>query len=75
MPIYDYHCNACNQTFELLVRASTIPACPTCGSERVEKQLSLPAPKGKTAGILSSARAQAAREGHFSHYKPSERPK
>ncbi|HUV99893.1 MAG TPA: zinc ribbon domain-containing protein [Gallionella sp.] len=72
MPIYDFRCNNCNKTFELLVRTSTVQACPTCGSLQLEKLVSLPAPPGKTAGILKRARTQAAREGHFSNYKPSE---
>ncbi|MDD5330851.1 MAG: zinc ribbon domain-containing protein [Sulfuricella sp.] len=75
MPIHDYRCNDCNQTFELLTRSSTVPACPACGSLALEKMLSLPAQPGKTAGIVSRARAQAAREGHFSNYKPSEKPR
>lgn len=72
MPIYDFRCNDCNKTFELLIRTSTVPACPECGSQQLEKLVSLPAPPGKTASILKRARTQAAREGHFSNYKPSE---
>lgn len=75
MPIFDFHCPDCDKTFELLVKATTHPTCPTCGGQKLEKQVSLPAPQGKTAGILSSARAQAAREGHFSNYSTSEKPK
>lgn len=75
MPIYDFHCRHCDRSFELLVRSTDTPACPECGSEDLEKQVSLPASPGKTAGILAGARARAAREGHFSHYKPSEWPR
>lgn len=75
MPIYDYRCKDCDKTFELLVRSSSTPACPTCCSRQLEKLLSRPAAPGQTAGIISQARAQAAREGHFSNYKVSERPK
>jgi putative FmdB family regulatory protein len=75
MPIYDYRCNDCNKTFELLVRSSDTPVCPACGNPRLEKLLSRPAAPGHTAGIISQARSQAAREGHFSNYKASERPK
>lgn len=74
MPIYDFRCNACNQTFELLTKASSTPACPECGGA-MEKQVSCPAAPGQSAGIIASARAQAAREGHFSNYKRSERPR
>jgi putative FmdB family regulatory protein len=43
MPIHDYACRACDARFELLVRASTTPACPACRSEDLERLLSLPA--------------------------------
>lgn len=75
MPIYDYRCKDCDKTFELLVRSSSVPTCPSCGSEQLEKLLSSPVASGKTAGILFQARSQASREGHFSNYKASERPK
>jgi putative FmdB family regulatory protein len=44
MPIYDYSCTACGNTFEMLVRGS-IPACPKCGATELERLLSLPAVK------------------------------
>lgn len=75
MPLYDYQCQACQHTFELLLRSGSEPACPRCGSGALDRLLSLPAPRGKTAGRLASARAQADREGHFSNYAPGERPK
>jgi len=74
MPLFDFHCTRCDKTFELLIKASSVPVCPECGGS-MEKQLSRPAAPGQTAGILASARAQASKEGHFSNYKPSERPK
>ena len=43
MPIYEYRCSACRHQFELLVRRSTIPACPSCQSEEPERLVSLPA--------------------------------
>lgn len=75
MPLYDYRCTACDKTFELLVKVSSVPACPTCGSQHLEKQVSLTAPQGQSAGIIAKARTQAAKEGHFSNYKASERPR
>jgi putative FmdB family regulatory protein len=75
MPIYDYHCSQCDKDFELLISRSTVPACPECGSRDLEKRPSLTAPRGKTAEMVSRARTQAAREGHFSHYAASERPR
>lgn len=72
MPIYDYRCKHCNKTFDLLVRSDTVPLCPECGSQQLEKLVSVLASHGKSAEILKQARAQAAREGHFSNYKKSE---
>ncbi len=43
MPLYEYACRDCDQQFELLVRGSEIPHCPSCDSRRLEKLLSVPA--------------------------------
>jgi putative FmdB family regulatory protein len=43
MPLYEYNCPACSKEFELLVRGAEKPACPECGSARLEKLLSVPA--------------------------------
>ena len=75
MPIYDYHCGQCHKDFELLVSHSSVPVCPDCGSQQLEKRLSLTAPQGKTAGLVAKARTQAAKEGHFSNYSAAERPR
>lgn len=41
MPLYEYHCKSCNDTFELRQKFSDPPAstCPACGGE-VEKLIS-----------------------------------
>ncbi|MDP3842122.1 MAG: zinc ribbon domain-containing protein [Oxalobacteraceae bacterium] len=72
MPIFDFHCKACDNRFERLVRSSSVPAC---GRADVKKQISAPAAPGQSADLISRARAQAAREGHFSNYRPSELPR
>lgn len=41
MPMYEYTCRGCGAFFELLVRHDTVPACPTCKSEDLERALSL----------------------------------
>ena len=46
MPLYEYHCQDCQQSFELLVNASTVPRCPACESECLEKQFSTFSPGG-----------------------------
>lgn len=42
MPMYEYACGACDQTFEELVpmTVAAAVACPACGSKRTEKLLS-----------------------------------
>lgn len=75
MPIYDYECSECRHVFDKLVLSSTVVTCPKCGSANLEKLVSKPAPASHTAGIIRGARAQASKEGHFSNYKASEKPK
>ena len=41
MPLFEYRCLACGESFELLIRGGTEPACPKCASSRLEKTLSL----------------------------------
>jgi putative FmdB family regulatory protein len=60
MPLYEYHCEPCDLSFECLIRStSDEPRCPGCSSTRVEKQLSVPAMAqtagGRTAGLPVSA--------------------
>ncbi|HEU5118234.1 MAG TPA: zinc ribbon domain-containing protein [Isosphaeraceae bacterium] len=44
MPIYEYRCEPCSNTFETLVRnTSDVPKCPQCGSIDLNKQFSVPA--------------------------------
>lgn len=73
MPLYDFHCQQCARTSELLISGSTQPVCPECGSTALDRLLSAPVPTGRTQSLLQNARAQAAREGHFSHYSGAER--
>lgn len=75
MPLYDFRCQACQQTFELLVRGSAQATCPHCASSALERQVSLTAPQGSSAAIVAAGRRAAAREGHFSHYSRAERAK
>ena len=75
MPLYDYHCPACGHRFEALVRAGSTAACPQCGSNALERQISAPVPPGQSKSIIASARRQAAREGHLSNFSKAERGK
>jgi putative FmdB family regulatory protein len=73
MPLFDFHCKACHADFELLVRSSTVPACPSCGGLELTKQVSSLAPAGKIEAIRLSNRRAADAAGHFNHYSASER--
>jgi putative FmdB family regulatory protein len=67
MPLFEYTCRACDSQFELLVRGSTPPACPSCGSADLEKVLSMFAVSSEgtqlrsrqTLGERQRARSQA----------------
>ena len=53
MPIFEYRCQACGQEFEALVRTGTVPACPKCASETLERLLSIPAVKSESTHALA----------------------
>ncbi len=48
MPIYEYACMSCESHFEELVRSDETPACPSCGTDKVKRQLSVFARHGST---------------------------
>jgi len=75
MPLYDYRCTACGQQFELLVRSSTVPACPHCAATALERLVSLTAPQGSSQALIAAGRRAAAKQGHFSNYSKAERAK
>lgn len=44
MPLYEYHCQDCQHSVEVLIRFSEQqPTCPDCGGARLERLISLPA--------------------------------
>jgi putative FmdB family regulatory protein len=54
MPIYDFRCTDCDERYDTLVRrAEDVVTCPSCGSERSERLLSI------FAGIGSGGRPAA----------------
>ncbi|MFP4502985.1 MAG: FmdB family zinc ribbon protein [Candidatus Hydrogenedentota bacterium] len=56
MPLFHYTCNACGQQSELLIRSSETPACPACGSDKLDKQAShFAAVRGSEAPMPSCA--------------------
>lgn len=70
MPIYEYRCKACEHEFETLVRSGSTPTCAKCGSEELERVLSLPSVKSESthARALGAAKkrdsAQAKDNAH-----------
>jgi putative FmdB family regulatory protein len=73
MPLYSFHCVKCDGEVELLIGFSEKPACPACGSKRMQRLMSLTAPQGRTKALMKAGRAQAAREGHLSNFSRAER--
>ncbi len=73
MPLYSYHCAKCDNEFEALVGAADVPACPSCGGDKLERLMSHVAAEGKSRGFAKKMRSQAAREGHLSNFSRSER--
>ncbi|MBE2268040.1 MAG: zinc ribbon domain-containing protein [Anaerolinea sp.] len=59
MPLYEYDCPGCGQTFEKRVSMSQADAvtCPNCGGKHPQRKLSRIAIKGQT--VVSSAPAPA----------------
>jgi putative FmdB family regulatory protein len=57
MPLYDFACDACEQTFEARAEPGEAPTCPACGGERT-RRLFTPIPAPPKLGL----RGRAARE-------------
>ncbi|MGE5610931.1 MAG: FmdB family zinc ribbon protein [Bacillota bacterium] len=58
MPIYEYTCQSCKSKFEKLVRSMADEAkviCPSCGSKKTEKALSVFAVTEKASKPASCA--------------------
>jgi len=55
MPIYEFYCKSCNETFETLVMSGKSNVqCPGCGGEDITRQLSIFASQGTGKGSGSS---------------------
>jgi putative FmdB family regulatory protein len=63
MPIFEFTCRGCHHQFEDLVRPGDVPACPACGSQDLERRLSLFAAKSedRSRSAFKTARAKAAK--------------
>lgn len=72
MPLYSYECRDCHAEFELLVRASDTPACPSCGSEKLQQQVAKICVEIKYPAIAKSWRKAAAAGGDLSNFSKNE---
>ncbi|MFY9628963.1 MAG: zinc ribbon domain-containing protein [Methylocystis sp.] len=72
MPLYAYSCKDCNAEFELLVRSSDVPACPSCGSEKLQQEVARISSEIKYPAIARSWRQAAARSGDLSNFSQKE---
>ncbi|WP_419949559.1 FmdB family zinc ribbon protein [Candidatus Palauibacter sp.] len=65
MPIYEYRCRGCSHEFELLVLGRRTPACTSCGSEDLERLISLPRVHSgsRKARSLAAAKQRDAKQG------------
>jgi putative FmdB family regulatory protein len=59
MPLFDFECEACGARFEELAATDQAPACPACGSARVERRWSPVAPAGHGLAPTGKARAES----------------
>ncbi len=50
MPIYEYACKDCGREFEELVRGQEQPTCPSCGTSRIERHMSVSAAHTAASG-------------------------
>jgi putative FmdB family regulatory protein len=39
MPLYDFRCRSCGETFEARTSVDALPGCPHCGADETERQL------------------------------------
>jgi putative FmdB family regulatory protein len=58
MPIFEYRCQSCGHEFETLVLKGSVPACPACKAESLERMLSVPAVKSDTTHALAMKAAK-----------------
>ena len=60
MPLYEYSCPDCSQTFDKIIRfseADKTPVCPHCGEQNAQKLISA----GAVIGVSSSGTSTTSR--------------
>ena len=73
MPIYEYACRSCGHRFELLVRKSTVVACPKCAHADLERLVSLPAVKSESTHAQALSAAKKRDQGQASDNSRAQR--
>jgi putative FmdB family regulatory protein len=53
MPIFEYRCQSCGHEFETLVLKGSVPSCPGCASQTLDRLVSVPALKSETTHALA----------------------
>lgn len=71
MPIYEYVCKKCEHSFEALVRRNEQPVCEECGSDKLERLISMPYVKSETTKE-KSLRAAKKRDTKLGHERTQE---
>jgi putative FmdB family regulatory protein len=53
MPIFEFHCKECRKEFKTLRKADQLHevACPSCGTQKVARLLSVPARSAASADV------------------------
>ena len=65
MPLYEYACQECAHQFEVLVRASETPECPSCHATSLDRRLSVFAAHTSGTGSAASRMSEAGRVRHL----------
>jgi len=55
MPIYEYECEKCSRSFEILQRSDEKVSCPSCGGNKLRKLFSTFSCPTATAGLKECA--------------------
>ena len=60
MPIYEYKCNDCNESFEALVMGGSTPECPSCDSNNLSRLMSACGFISKSSGPAGTTQVKSA---------------
>ncbi len=58
MPLYDFHCEACDNTFEAVTPPGASAPCPQCGAAEARRVWSAPA-TSRTPGLRGAAASRS----------------